>query len=241
MTVVTIRPLESSIDIRTRAASLLLAFLAAFSAGCSSFYPPDVHVTTVPRPPAVDMKALACQPILAFGVVAPSSIQGLGPTISFALVSVLLSGSPPIWVVPTTEMVNRLGDEGLVGEYADMVSGFARSGILPREQLRRIGGAFGSRYALLPGLAEFGQTLADKFEFEGIKLVRTRVSTLRLWLQLWDTQTGHILWQSTGEVTLASHIARAQESVSLDELARILWSRMIADELIGKNSTWRCP
>jgi len=41
--------------------------------------------------------------------------------------------------------------------------------------------------------SEFGQALADKFEFEGIKLVRTRVSTLRLWLQLWDTQTGPIL------------------------------------------------
>ena len=91
------------------------------------------------------------------------------------------------------------------------------------------------------GWPSFGQTLADKFEFEGIKLVRTRVSTLRLWLQLWDTQTGYIMWQSTGEVTLASHIARAQESVSLDELARILWSRMIEDELIGKNSTWSCP
>ena len=227
---------------RARVVSVALAFAAVFSAGCSSIlYPPAVHLTSVPRPPAVDMNALACQPVLAFSVVAPSSIQGLGPTVSYALVSVLLSGSPPIWVVPTTEMLNRLGDAGLGGDYADMLSGFAHNGILSREQLRRSGVALGSRYALLPGLAEFGQTLADKFEFEGIKIVRTRVSTLRLWLQLWDTQTGHILWQSTGEVILASHVARAQESVSLDELARILWSRMIEEELIGKNSTWRCP
>ena len=221
--------------------SVALALWAVFAVGCSTFYPPDVHVTAVPRPPAVDMNALACQPVLMFSVVAPPSIQGLGPTISYALVSVLLSGSPPIWAVPTTEMLNRLGDEGLGGEYGDMLSSFTRSGILAREPLRRIGVALRSRYALLPGLAEFGQTLTDKFEFEGLKLVRTRISTLRLWLQLWDTQTGHILWQSTGEVTLASHIARAQESVSLDELARILWSQMIVDELIGKNSTWRCP
>src|SRR5262249_31950846 len=110
-----------------------------------------------------------------------------------------------------------------------------------RESLQRIGSALGSRYALLPGLAEFGQILADKFEFEGFKVVRTRLSTLRLWLQLWDTQTGHILWQSTGELALAAHVARAQDSMSLDELARILWSRMIEDELIGANKAWRCP
>jgi len=226
--------------VNIRVVSVVLALSAAFSVGCSTLYPPTVHVTAVPRPPAVDMKALACQPVLTFSVVAPSSIQGLGPTVSYALVSVLLTGAPPIWVVPTTEMLNRLGDDGLGGDYGDMLSGFARDGILPREPLRRIGAALGSRYALLPGLAEFGQTLADKFEFEGFKVFRTRIANLRLWLQLWDTQTGHILWQSTGEVTLASHIARAQESVSLDELARILWSRMIEDELIT-NKAWRCP
>jgi hypothetical protein len=209
---------------RARVVSVALAVAAVLSAGCS-LYPPTVHLTAAPRPPAIDMNALACQPILAFRVVAPSSIQGLGPTVSYALVSVLLGGSPPIWVVPTTEMLNRLGDDGLGAEYDDVLSGFTRNGMLPREPLRRIGAAMGARYALLPGLADFGQTLADKFELEGIKLVSTRVSTLRLWLQLWDTRTGHILWQSTGELTLASRIVRAQESVSLDELARILWSR----------------
>jgi len=227
--------------VNIRVVSVVLALLAAFSVGCSTLYPPTVHVTAAPRPPAVDMNALACQPVLTFSAVAPASIQGLGPTVSYALVSVLLAGSPPVYAVPTTEMLNRLGDHGLGGDYGDMLSGFARNGILTREPLQRIGAALGSRYALLPGLAEFGQTLEDKFDFEGFKVVRTRISVLRLWLQLWDTQTGHVLWQSTGEITLASHIARAQESVSLDELARLLWSRMIEDELIGANKAWRCP
>jgi len=227
--------------VNIRVVSVALALSAVFFVGCSTLYPPTVHVTAVPRPPIVDMNALACQPVAMFAVVAPSSIQGLGPTVSYALVSVLLSGSPPIWVVPTTEMLNRLSDDGLGGDYGEMLSGFGRNGILAREPLRRIGVALGSRYSLLPGLAEFGQTLADKFDFEGFKVVRTRISTLRLWLQLWDTQTGHILWQSTGELALAAHVARAQDSMSLDELARILWSRMIEDELIGTNKAWRCP
>src|SRR5262249_29206597 len=159
-----------------------------------------------------------------------------------ALTSALANGSPPIRAVPIPEMLNRIGDQGLAGDYADMMSAFVRTGILERDRLRRIAAALGSRYALQPGLAEFGQSLNDKVELEGINRVRTRVSTLRLWLQLWDSQTGHIVWESTGELTVASHIARAQSHVSLDEIARRLWSRMIAEDLVGeKGSAWRCP
>jgi hypothetical protein len=46
---------------------------------------------------------------------------------------------------------------------------------------------------LQPGLAEFNQTVADKFEFSGWKILRTRISSLRLWLWLWDVNTGRML------------------------------------------------
>jgi hypothetical protein len=54
---------------------------------------------------------------------------------------------------------------------------------------------------LLPGLGDFSQILIDRFELAGLKVVRNRVITLRLWLQLWDTQTEQILWESTEKPT----------------------------------------
>jgi hypothetical protein len=94
-----------------------------------------------------------------------------------------------------------------------MLSGFARSGILERERLQRIGAALRSRYMLQPGLAEFNQVLTDKFEIASWKILRTRLSTLRLWLQVWDTQTGHILWESTGEVTVAAPVVSEESTL----------------------------
>jgi len=41
-------------------------------------------------------------------------------------------------------------------------------------------------------------------------------ATLRLWLQLWDAQTGHLLWESTGEVTVAAAVVRQDSTVSLE-------------------------
>ena len=95
---------------------------------------------------------------------------------------------------------------------------------------------------LQPGLAEFGQTVLDKFEFAGFKIVRTRVSTLRLWLQLWDARTGHLLSESTGEMTVAAPVLTTDSTVSLDDIAQQLWSRMIKRDLLGNTSeSWRCP
>jgi hypothetical protein len=188
------------------------------------------------------MAVLACEPVAALGVVAPSGLQGLGPTVSHALTIALAEGSPPIPVVPMPEMLNRLTDRGLAGEYAEVLAGYGRSGIPERERLQRIGAALDARYLLQPGLAEFSQSLVDKFEFAGLKIVKTRISFLRLWLQVWDPKTGHILSESTGELMVAAPILRQETTVSLDDIAQKLWSRIIRDGLLaGSPESPRCP
>ena len=120
-----------------------------------------------------------------------------------------------------------------------LVSGFARSGILERERLARVGAALGSRYVLLPGLAAFDEEVLDKFEAVGVKVVKNRVTTLRLWLQLWDTKTGHNLWESAGEVTVVTAFLSAKQTVPLDTIAQTLWLRMIQDDLLGGHTRLR--
>jgi len=213
------------------------------AAGCSApFHMSDDHVTSTPRPPSVDLAVLACAPVATLGIVAPSGIQGLSPTVSHALTQALAQASPPIRAVPMSEVLNRLTDRGLATEYADLLAGYGRSGILERERLQRIGSALGARHLMQPGLADFNQSLVDKFEFTGLKIVRTRISALRLWLQVWDTQTGHILSESTGELTVAAPVLRADATVSLDTIAQKLWSRIIRDGVLAGSAGSRpCP
>ena len=214
-----------------------------FSAGCSTpFHLSDDHVTSGPQSPSLDIAVLACAPVATLGVAAPAAIQGLSPTVSHALSTALSQASPPIRAIPMLEALNRLTDQGLAGEYAELLASYRRGGIPDRARLERIGAALGSRYVLQPGLAEFGQTVLDKFEFAGLKIVRTRVSTLRLWLQLWDARTGHLLSESTGEMTVATPVLTTESTVSLDDIAQQLWSRMIKRDLLGNTSeSWRCP
>lgn len=91
---------------------------------------------------------------------------------------------------------------------------------------------------LLPGVAQFDEIVIDKFEAAGFKLFRNRITTLRLWLQLWDGQTDHIVWESAGEVTVASVLLSSRQAVPLEEIFEKLLFRMIQDGLLrGKTNT----
>jgi hypothetical protein len=84
---------------------------------------------------------------------------------------------------------------------------------------------------LLPGLAQFDQTVIDRFEAAGVKLLRNRVTTLRLWLQLWNVQPGHGRWESAGEVTVATELLSPKQTVPLEEIFEKLLLHMIQDGL----------
>ena len=179
------------------------------------------------------MGALAGEPVATLGIVAPASLQGLSPTLSLALAAALAKVSPPIRKIPTFETINRLTDQGLAAEYADLLTGFARDGVLERQRLRRIGSGLGSRYVLLPGLAQVDETIIDKFEAAGLKLLRNWVTT-----QLWDAQTGHNVWELAGEITVSTVLLGPKQVVPLEETIQKLLFNMIQDGLLrGKTKT----
>jgi hypothetical protein len=228
--------------IRVRLTRLVCAAIlgswAILLGGCTPLYLSDTHTTSTPRSQSFDVAQLAREPVATFGLVAPAGLQGFSATLSYALIAALSEASPPIRGIPDHDTLNMLNGQALAPEYGDLISGFARSGILDRERLQRIGSALGSGYVLLPGLAEFNQVIIDRISIYGWNFIQSRVTTLRLWLQLWDTRKGQILWQSAGEITLATRLLRPERTVPLDEIARKLWLRMVQDGLLaGKTSS----
>jgi hypothetical protein len=222
-----------------RTGAALLTAAVMLLAGCGPPYLADTYATSTPKPASLDPKDLARTPVVVLSFMAPAALQGLSPTMSHALSGAFAEVSPPIREIPTRETMNRLTDKGLATEYADMRAGFARNGMLDRQQLRRLGSGLGSHYVLLPGLAQFGEETLDKFEAAGIKLVRNRVTTLRLWLQLWDTQTGHMVWESSGEGTTSTVFLSPKQTVALEQIARKLLVHMIQDGLLDSKAETR--
>jgi len=198
----------------------------------------DTHTTSTPRPQLFNVTELAREQVATLGLLTPAGLQGFNPPLSHALNAALSEVSPPIRGIAAYETVNVLNQQGLATEYGTLIAGFGRGGILESKPLQRIGSALSSRYVLLPGLAEFNQVIIDRLSIYGWNFIQSRVTTLRLWLQLWDTQTGRIVWESAGEVTVATKLLRSEQTVALDEIARKLWLRMIQDNLLeGKTES----
>ena len=215
-----------------RIGGALLAAAVVLLAGCDTPYLLETYATSTPKPASFNTSALVRRPVVVLAFVTPGNLQGFSPTLSHALSGALAEVTPPIREIPTTETLNRLTDKGLAAEYGDLRAGFARNGMLDRQRLRRIGLGLGSQYVLLPGLAQFGEEILDKFEAGGVKLLRNRVTTLRLWLQLWDSQSGHIVWESSGEVTTVTVFLSPKQTVALEQIAKKLLVRMIQDGLL---------
>lgn len=216
-----------------------LGVFAALVVGCTPLYMSETDSTSTPRPQSLEVAKLTSEPVPVLGLVAPANLAGFAPSLSHALISALTTARPPIRVIPANETISAINEQGLTRDYKELLAGFTPGGILDRQRLRLIGSALGSRYLLLPGLAEFNQLIMDKYDIIGIKLVRTRVTTLRLWLQLWDAQTGRILWESAGELTAATALLNAKRTVPFDELAQKLWLQMIQENLLGTRTQTR--
>jgi hypothetical protein len=213
---------------RVTARGRLVAISAAVLAGCAPLHGWHGHTTSTPSAP-FDFAALAPEPVATLRVITPAGLEGFGPALSHALSSALADAAPALREIPTVDTVNALNDHGLATEYGELIAGFARSGILDRKRLRTVGTAVGARYVLLPGLVTFSEILADRFEAVGLKVVRNRVTTLRLWLELWDAHTGRLMWESSGEVSVVSALLTATRTVPFDGIARKLWRRMLLD------------
>lgn len=86
---------------------------------------------------------------------------------------------------------------------------------------------------LQSGLAQFSESLEDRFEFMGWKLIQTRVNSLSLWLRLWNAETGEFIWEGAAEATVASTLLEEKTSLSLHNVARRLWTYMLQETLLG--------
>jgi hypothetical protein len=113
-----------------------------------------------------------------------------------------------------------------------MVSDYTKSGMLNRLTLEKIGKTLNATYLFQPNLAAFSQSTAGRFSFFGLRLFQTRVTTMRVSVQLWDARTGDIVWEASGEATLAAEDVR-ELRIPFDEIARRLWAHMLEDLLIG--------
>ena len=209
--------------------SLVLSLICL--AGCSGpVYMWEVITESTQKAPAFNMTAMERDPVAIFEAHTSPNLGGNEVGLALFLTRIVQRIAPHMRLVSPQEAASRINRQGLASEYTRMRIGYAQSNILDRDPLRTIGAALGVRYVLQPRLAAFTQTLYDQWKVPGIgvHVLRIRVSILRLALQLWDTETGDLLWASTAEGSFREE-AITEEPVYLREAGRITWGSIMSD------------
>ena len=180
------------------------------------------------KAPTFDPRSLERQPVVVLNALTGMSLEGYRHQVSQSLFLTLTKEKNPLSVLSPQETLGRLNHAGLGKEVSAMTSDYLTSGILDRDTLRKICQTLECRYVLQPSLAAFRQYMDDRLRFFGLRVFQTRVTILRLSLQIWDAQTGEIVWESSGEGTMAAEDVR-DVMIPFEEITQKLWVKILSD------------
>jgi len=212
----------------------------ALLGGCAGHgYEWQAQTRSLPLSSPMSPLVLHQEPIAVLETLTSFPERGMRQGFSSALDRALSeSVHQPVTVMPSHHVLSQLNGAGLTADYEELVVAYERSGVLDRARLQRIGTACRVNYVFQPVYSTFSQETEDRFSLYGWRLLQTRITVLRLGLELWEVWTGRLVWASSGEVTIASDVM-GQARIPLDRAAEILWSAMLQDLEEGRiNSTY---
>ncbi len=141
---------------------------------------------------------------LAF--VTPSTITGKEEDkqiLALAFSEVLIKRLPKVRCVTLPETLGAINRNGLTAQYKQMYLDYAQTGIFSRDTLSKVSAATGVRYFAQLNLADFSRFSQGRWGFAGIRVLATKVTNIRLFLQIWDASEGSIVWEGVQELSIA--------------------------------------
>ncbi len=135
---------------------------------------------------------------------------------------------PGVKVVPLPSILSKVNAADLDQQYKRMYRDYLETGILEGSILQRLGEVGEVRYLAQLSLADFTQGSRGRFSFLGLRLVDTKQASMRVFIQIWDSQTGAVAWEGSAELNYAYESA-AENPAPFLEASSLAARRLFAD------------
>lgn len=222
-------------------ASILLLLICA--AGCGGPYNNWlVRTNGTPVSASFDQARLEEKSVAIFPALAMPALRGTEVGMSLFLAEILEKLTPHWKVVDEQATLTVINKQGLGTTYTQMRRDAEDAHLLDLKSLRQIGTALGVRYIFQPRLAYFSQTMTERWKVPALDLrvVQTRSGLMRISLQLWDAETGELIWTAMAEAELASE-GVSQDPVFFEDAARVALGSLVSDFLNRQTSSEYTP
>jgi len=163
--------------------------------------------------------------------ITPSSVTGLEESkqaLALAFTEALKLARPHLRIVALPETLGAINRAGLAREYRKMFEDYTLTGIFDRDMLQKISRLTGVRYLAQLKLGGFRQESKARFGISGIRVLETKSTYLRLYLQIWDGEDGSVAWEGAQELT------SAYESLAEDPISFKVAVEKSAIELLAR-------
>lgn len=180
----------------------LVLVLSVALAGCGSMLP-QVDAKITHKEIALDPADLSAGGI---GFLTPSAATGREAdkqALALSFATRLEADRTDIRVVPLPAILSAVNAAELDQDYKQMFRDYLETGILDGALLKRIGEIGQVRYLAQLNLASFEQGSRSRFSLVGLRFVDTKQANIRVFLQIWDSQSGAVAWEGGGEVNYA--------------------------------------
>lgn len=195
------RMMVGRLDQRWQMVLLMIGALAlCLLYGCIT---PQVHSTAQHQAISLTSNDLSHDG-LAF--ITPSTVTGQEEekqAVALSFAEVLKEERPEIRCVSLPETLSMINRAGLADDYKRMYADYRDTGIFHRDILHKVGEEIGTRYVAQLKLAGFSQGFKGRFSAFGMRLMGTKHTNIRLFLQIWDTTDGTIAWEGIQELNYA--------------------------------------
>lgn len=124
------------------------------------------------------------------------------------------------------EAVRIISQTGLTQEYARMMRLYRETGALSKDTLRALHGAGLSRFLALPVLMDMKEESSGRLSAGPLRISKTRSTTLRMRVEIWDAKRGTVAWEGMVELTLAQEVIQ-EEPISIAKIVGIAWANLI--------------
>ena len=121
---------------------------------------------------------------------------------------------------------SKINEAGLADEYADMLEIYDKTNILERDVLRQMSDVVGVRYFAMPILVNFTEAFSTRLSVLGLRLGKTASANARFQLQLWDGQSGRIVWEGISDLTLAQETFR-EDPIPFEDTILATWQSLV--------------
>ncbi len=200
------------------------AIAALISSGCSNnmIRSNTEQLTSMTQVHTAKLQTSDIQ-VAGIAFITPSSFTGQEEdkqALALAFTEELQILRPDLRCIRLSDTLSAINRSGLTVEYRRMFEDSLLTGIFDRDTLKKIASVTGARYLAQLKLGAFSQDSRGRWGMLGVRMLDTKLSNIRLFLQIWDSEDGAIVWEGSQELTIA-YESLAEETISLQKTVGI--------------------